>query len=136
MSDNYDITRTLRVEALIVSLVVVGLFAFFTYIEVQRDKDLAKLQVSEYQAKTALSMTKRIENLPISDERQAYLAFAAEAVNDNILTRLEYRKLDTLSKAADSAASNIIIKGYTNDIKTITNEPPLATTNQQAMSAK
>lgn len=130
MSDNYDITRTLRVEALIVSLVVVGLFAFFTYIAVQRDKDLAKLQVSEYQAKTALSMTKRIENLPISDERQAYLAFAAEAVNDNILTRLEYRKLDTLSKAADSAASNIIIKGYTNDIKTIANEQPLATTSQ------
>lgn len=130
MSDNYDITRTLRVEALIVSLVVVGLFAFFTYIAVQRDKDLAKLQVSEYQAKTALSMTKRIEKLPISDERQAYLAFAAEAVNDNILTRLEYRKLDTLSKAADSAASNIIIKGYANDIKTIANEQPLATTSQ------
>lgn len=120
MSDNYDITRTLRVEALIVALVVAGLFAGFTIIEALRDKDAAKLQVSEYQAKTALNTTQRIEKLPMSDERQAYLAFAAEAVNDNILTQSEYRKLEHLSKAADSVASYGAIANYTSEIKALT----------------
>lgn len=120
MSDNYDITRQPIYEALIVALIVIVIAGGIIGYDILREKPATEMQVSEFQARTALSMTKRIEKLPMSDERQAYLAFAAEAVNDNILTQSEYRKLEHLSKAADSVASYGAIANYTSEIKALT----------------
>ena len=122
MSGNYGITQQLKYEALIVALIVIAIAGGIIGYDILREKPATEMQVSEFQAKSAVSMTKRIERFPVSDERAAYLSFASKVVEDDILTQLEYRKLQRLGSSANSVASNKAIADYTSEIKTLTSD--------------